>query len=230
MVEWEARSEDRCHDLRKLEYDNLCKEILDGSTKIYQVVALCSGGVAAVLSYSVVADASKFPIGAHFFPFALLLMPFLLIYPSIVLVESSLRSTTRIAGYLAVYHELPCSGLNWQIVLQRYRMDPEAQKHRSFKLALITVFTALEVGTFLCSIFSVVGIPELKSLDPRVSFGRTFYWTYGAVSLVLAALYFWLSRDLSAKWGGPSFERQREIFQKLMDEKASDKIDRANST
>ena len=208
-----ASEANQSHELLKLEYEALTREILDYSGKVYQIVTLCSGGVAAILSYTLNADVSKFPLGASFFPFALLILPFLVLLPSILLVESSLRTTARLAGYIAVFHEEGREGLMWQRAIQAYREDSHAKKHRSFRRALIYVFSSLASGSLACSTFAVWGTPSLHATQKP--FSVPFLCVFIAALVAIGIVYVLLIRRIKGVWSKRAFESEEATFRRL---------------
>lgn len=99
------------------EFKALQDEMLENSRKVYQVltstIALCAG----LIGYCFTPD--RFPNIIWGRPFALL-SPFLILIPAIILIQSSLHSTVRIAAFLKVvfedYRDKELPG--WQTAMQ----------------------------------------------------------------------------------------------------------------
>jgi len=143
-------------DLKKAEYDALYKEIQENSAKVYQVLNISVLSTAALLSYSF-SNTTRLPFGQHVLPF-LLLLPYLVIIPSLRLVRASLHSTVRIASYLKIYYEGVNSLIAWQTSMQLYRKKYDSSTTRPFRFGLAWVFVALCISTSSTSIITFISM------------------------------------------------------------------------
>jgi hypothetical protein len=177
-------------ELKKAQYDILNKEILENSTKIYQVLNFCVTAVGALLVLGLGLDSTKVAFGKFFVPFVSLL-PFAVILPSIMLVESLVNSTARIASYLNVAYEKSLGG-GWQTHVQLSR---KADCPRRSFMGISSMFLVLAI---LCLVSSVTSLIWVIQSERNV--GSLFLGGYVAVVLLLMTALFLLRARLGTTY------------------------------
>jgi len=196
-------------EFSKIEYDNLYKEILENSNKVYLVLNICVTSTAALLGYVLTLDPTRLPPKEIGLPF-LLLLPFSIILPSIIFVSSSHNSTVRIATYLKVFYEEDQKDISWQRRMQKLR-EKGKSKYRVFNISLKSIFLILG---FICILLSIISSFYVWSqLSKPIAF--IFY-----VSLVLFLGYqlISLSRELERKWSAEFFAELIKFWETLKEE------------
>jgi ABC-type multidrug transport system fused ATPase/permease subunit len=197
-------------EFRKIEYDNLYKEILENANKVYQVLNICVSGTAALLGFAFTLDPSKLPSKELSLPF-LLLLPFSIILPSMVFVNNSHNSTVRIATYLRVFYEEEQKDVSWQKRLQKLRQKGK-QKYRVFSIGLRSMFVRLGSACIALSIL--------------YSFYVWNQWLNRWIELILYCLLVtflgWrlrsLSKEIEKKWSTEFFDELIEFWEALKEE------------
>ena len=184
-------------DFRKAEYDNLYKEILDNSTKLYGVIAACVTVTGGLLAWIFKPDEKGSPLPADLHP-VLILLPLVVILPSALLVRSCLGSTARIAAYLTVKYEGKSDEISWQKDMQQWRTN-----HRSSMLrGVMGVFIALMAVCIVASLsvqFRNAGDHLLREVADVVS-GIYISTAIALSPLIWHVLKSWLGRlKLSAQ-------------------------------
>ncbi len=193
-------------EFRKIEYDNLYKEILENSNKVYLVLNVCVTSTAALLGYVLTLDPSKLPPKELGLPF-LLLLPFSIILPSIIFVSSSHNSTVRIATYLRVFYEEDQRDISWQRRMQELRENGKP-KYRVFNISLKSIFLVLG---FICISLSIISSLYIWSQ----SFNRLAFILYISLVLFLGFQLISLSRELERKWSAGFFSELIKFWETL---------------
>ena len=192
-------------ELQKAEYEALNQEILENSNKVYLVLNICVTTTGALLVLGLGFNANNVPLQDQLRPY-ISLLPFAVILPSIILVESSLSSTVWIAGYLKVVHE-KAGVVRWQTNLQKSRSKHE---HRRFLGGLSSVFFVLAVVCLATSITSLFWIPQSRGA------GVLYIWLYGITAAALLSVFGWLMRRLYKTWSTEHFSEVAEKWKKLL--------------
>lgn len=192
-------------ELQKAEYDALNKEILENSTKIYLVLNFCITAAGAFLVLGLNLDPNRVPFGRRFLPFASLL-PFSVILPSIILVESSFNSTVRIASFLRLEYESK-GVIRWQTVVQRYRSLPG---RRRFMWGVGSVFYVLATICLASSITSLAWIIQCSPI------GGLYITGYVIGTAVLAAVFLMFMLRLTQTWSHDNFSEMEDQLGKVL--------------
>jgi amino acid transporter len=196
-------------EFRKIEYDNLYKEILENSNKVYQVLNICVASTAALLGYVLTLDPSRLPPKEIGLPF-LLLLPFSIILPSIIFVSSSHNSNVRIATYLKVFYEEDQKDISWQRRMQKLR-EKEKSKYRVFNISLKSIFLILG---FICISLSIISSFYVWSQP----FNQIAFILYASLVLFLGYQLISLSRELERKWSAAFFGELIKFWEALKEE------------
>lgn len=197
------------NEFSKVEYDNLYKEILENSNKVYLVLNICVTSTAALLGYVLTLDPSKLPPKEIGLPF-LLLLPFSIILPSIIFVSSSHNSTVRIATYLKVFYEEDQKDIAWQRRMQKLR-EKGKSKYRVFNISLKSIFLVLG---FICISLSIISSFYVWSQP----FNQIAFILYVSLVLFLGYQLISLSRELERKWSVDFFAELIKFWEALKEE------------
>lgn len=196
--------------LRQAEYQILNQEISDNSKRIDFVLNVCITATSAFLAFSFTVDTAKLPLGPKLLPFVCLL-PFSVIFPSIILIDSSLNSTARIASYLRIVHETG-GAIQWQRTIQAFRSNP---KSRRFVSGLVSVFAILSAISILGSIATLF----LASQGGNIIERSAFVPLYGSIVVFLLFVLALMLRRLVARWSQASLgdidEDMKEALQRV---------------
>ena len=138
---------------KKADFDNLNKEILDNSNKIYQIIQISFTSVPVFLAGVLALRKGDGERGWWFVSITSLLV-FAIIIPSVLLVTSSLKSTVRVSQYLLLRY--PSSGKlkGWEYYIQFFRVTAPKNKYRFFGNSLTWIFAGLSSLTILVSLVS----------------------------------------------------------------------------
>jgi hypothetical protein len=199
-------------EFRKIEYDNLYKEILENSNKVYLVLNICIPSTAALLGYIFTIDPSKLPSKELGLPF-LLLLPLAVILPSMIFVSASLNSTVRIATYLRVFYEEEQIDISWQRRMQalREKDDKGKLRFRIFRSSLKSIFLVLGSTCILLSIASSLYVRNEL-------FNKIEFFLYVSLVLFLGLQLRALSKELEKKWSTEFFSELIRFWQTLKEE------------
>src|SRR5262249_33241680 len=138
-----------------------------------QVLNFCITTTGGLLVLSFKVDGDSVPFGKAFLPFVSL-FPFSVILASIILAESLLNSTVRIASYLKLVYEKDGT-IHWQTSMQRSRSN---ENLRRFRKGLSSTFTVLML---VCVISSGVSLTWV--LSEKV--GNILWYLTGYVAVLL---------------------------------------------
>lgn len=180
----------------KTEFDNLNKEILDNSNKIYQIIQISFTSVPVFLA-GVLALGKGDGEGSWWFVSITSLLVFAIIIPSVLLVTSSLNSTVRISQYLRMtYFSGELKG--WQYYIQFFRAKEQifrakeqTKKYRFFGESLTWIFAGLSLLTILVSLLSfLVYISNAKVVSgaSELSWFRILIYVFSILIYVVALL------------------------------------------
>jgi len=186
-------------DFRRIEYENLYKEISDNSARIYIILNICVPSTAALLGYAFTLDAKETPFGDAMTPFFLLL-PLAIILPAMVFVSSSLNSTARVASYIKVFYEDETCSISWQNRMQQLRRENKRDgrlRLRAFKGSLTSIFFILGLVSITISIVTSM----YAQLDWSV------YVVYILIVCLLLFRLVALSKRIESKLSVENFEK-----------------------
>lgn len=195
-------------DLEKAQFDALYKEIADNSTRVFTVFSLCTTAVTAYLGFFLNSLPSA-PIGEPTFaeptPFVVLIVTCLVIFSCILLVDSSLNSTVRIAGYLAALESK--ATFSWQGDIQRYR---ENKRGRRFGVGMRSIFDALSTVVFVSAAWTAWRVWPHTLCAPVP-------WVFILLLLAFAFLFLWLRARLKVTWSSERFEESHKAWKAIFD-------------
>lgn len=160
-------------ELGKLQHEHLNKEILENSNKVYQVLNFCISGTGALLVLALKLDFQSAPFGPAFQPFAPLL-PLAIIVPAMMLIESSLHATARIATYLLVTEEQTTPKVErtlsneqggsgerksalWQSAMQWWRRQ-ERQRRQHTRKSIPSLCALFRILIYVCFALSLASL------------------------------------------------------------------------
>lgn len=219
-------------DHSKAEYDALYREIADNSSRLYTVVSVCVTATTAFLGYFLKQVADKQAATAVLehgasggavkdisdpLPFIFLIVVFLVIFPCMLLVESSAHSTVRIAGYLAVFYEGPVNVM-WQSRLQTFRLHKEEEQKknhngaggRRFGVGLRSIFDGLSAAVLICAFWSA------WQLWPR-SWASLTGWVFAALCVLFTVFHLRLHLRLKRSWSNEKFSQMQLDWRVIAD-------------
>jgi hypothetical protein len=200
--------------LSRSEFDALYREIQEHGTRLIQIMAFCVGGAAALLSYVFTINPQNLPFHDLLPPF-LFFLPFMVLTPCLMLVQSSLHSTTRIAAYLIFRYEEKDCGVQWQRSVQAYRSNTgDGFRHRPFRWALVAVFGSMGTASLVASMISATSVGMHHCFNSPQK-GHAFFWIYGALSVTLILLLALANLSLFHGWGRQPFEHELALWRKI---------------
>jgi len=194
----------------KTDYDNLNKEIIDNSNKIYQIIQIVFTSVPLFLA-GVLALGKRDGEERWWFVSITSLLVFAIIIPSVVLVTSSLKSTVRISQYLRLRYFPPGKLKGWEYYIQFFRVTAPKNKYRSFGKGLTWIFAGLSLLTILVSLLSFL----VCYSQPEVSSGRKWFYFFAVV--LAACVSSFVIRSLNRCWLTEAFTKSHDRW-KLIDE------------
>ena len=216
-------------DFQKAEYEALNNEIQEHSTRLYQVLAFAVGGAGGLLGYVFNLDRTKSGYNELFPPF-LFLLPFLVLAPSSLLVQSCLHSTARIASYIQFKYENSETGIAWQTDIQAYRdfQKRNAQPfwrfketfrglgfwRRPFRWALVSVFGSLGLTSILAS-FVAFWIAIHTHIFASINRKHTFCALYLTASFFLLGLLVMACVSLFKGWSAAAFQAEGTTWESV---------------